>query len=242
MAGLIVGFVLDRYPPDADLGEFLAAIVLADSADHDGSNVRPSVPRIATLSRQSQRSVQYHLRDMQLRGFLVLVRQGGGRNRPTEYRINLDWLETQVSRCPRNIGAPPAPIPERVHEGHLDPAVSVSERCTNGATQIAPNPQPLTHDPSDPSHLRPEIGSSRGSGGNRQKLQDGIEQAIADELQGRIEAASRHEGPPIHYPKKWTAELRRRATEGEDIESEYGKAIRRRREAETRYQQALTVC
>jgi hypothetical protein len=240
MAGLIVGLVLDRYPSEADLGELMVALVLADAADHDGSNVRPSVARIARLARQSERSVQYKLRDMQNRGFIHLVRQGGGKGRPSEYCIDISWLENLTSRAGGAYGARPAPIVETVHAHNQNAEPSLPERCSMGASQVAPNPPPLTPDPSDPHHIeqRPE---SAPSGGGSNCLPEEIEQAIADELQGRMEAAARGDGPPVRYPDKWVKALRRRALTGEAVESEYGKAVRLRREAEARIQQALVA-
>lgn len=240
MAGLIVGLVLDRYPTEADLGELMVAIVLADAADHDGSNVRPSVLRIARLSRQSERSVQYKLRDMQKRGFLHLVKQGGGKGRPTEYRIDINWLENLASRSGGGYGARPAPIAETVHTRNQKTEQTPPEGCNMGASQGAPNPPPSTPDPSDPNHSEQRSENApRGGGSNC--LSEEIEQAIADELQGRTEAAARGDGPPVRYPDKWMKELRRRALTGEAVESEYGKAVRLRREAEARVQQALVA-
>lgn len=240
MAGLIVGLVLDRYPADADLGELMVALVLADAADHDGRNVRPSVVRIARLSRQSERSVQYKLRDMQKRGFLHLVKQGGGKGRPSEYCIDISWLENLTSRAGGAYGARPAPIVETVHAHNQNAEPSPPEGCSMGASQVAPDPPPSTPYPSDPNHVKqPSGGLSSGGGSN--SLSDGIEQAIADELQGRMEAAARGDGPPVRYPDKWVKELRRRALSGETIESEYGKTVRLRREAEARIQQVLAA-
>jgi hypothetical protein len=47
---------------------------------------------MAHKSRQSERQVQRCLRDMLASGWLIKVRNGGGRGRRTEYRINPDWL------------------------------------------------------------------------------------------------------------------------------------------------------
>jgi hypothetical protein len=68
---------------------------LADFADADGRNVYPSVGRVARECGVSERHAQGVLKKFMTSGVLVLVRAGGGRNRPAEYRIDL----VAVKRC-----------------------------------------------------------------------------------------------------------------------------------------------
>lgn len=68
---------------------------LADFADAQGGNVYPSVGRVARECGVSERHVQGVLRKLTAADIITLVRAGGGRNRPAEYRINLD----AVKRC-----------------------------------------------------------------------------------------------------------------------------------------------
>ncbi len=90
MSAKAMGMVFDRYP--ASDGEFKLALALADNASEDGRNIYPSVPTMATKSRQDVRSVQRHLRRMLAIGWLLEVRPAGGRGRPAEYRINPRWV------------------------------------------------------------------------------------------------------------------------------------------------------
>lgn len=139
MSGKVSGLVLDHLP-GGDHVRLVIALVLADAADHDGRNVRPSVARVALLARVAERTVQYHLRDFEAVGFLLLVRSGGGRGRPSEYRINVDWLRAQPAILGLSVkGATDAPFTETVQKGCADQTV-------NGAKRVQPRVHP-THDP-----------------------------------------------------------------------------------------------
>ena len=93
MSGKMCGLVFEHYPVGG--GEMITALCLADHADHDGTSIWPSVPTIAKLTRQSERTVQYHLSKMQESGWLLLVGNAkGGRKKSREYRINPVWIET----------------------------------------------------------------------------------------------------------------------------------------------------
>ncbi|MFP3798666.1 helix-turn-helix domain-containing protein [Paraburkholderia sp. SIMBA_027] len=92
--------VWDRYPEGG--GELNLALKLADYADDDGTHIFPSIETMAAKTRQSERAVQYQIKRMLKRGWLILVaNEGGGRGRAREYRISTEWLN----------GADLAPIP-----------------------------------------------------------------------------------------------------------------------------------
>ena len=92
MSVKVMSMVFDRYPEGG--GEMLLALALADHASDDGKNVFPSIKALSEKTRQSERSVQYQLRKMELAGWLVLVNSGnGGRNQRREYVISPDWLK-----------------------------------------------------------------------------------------------------------------------------------------------------
>jgi len=138
MSGKVSGLVLDHLP-GCDHVQLVIALVLADASDHDGSSVRPSVARIATLARVAERTVQYHLRKFEQDGFLVLLRPGGGRGRPAEYNIDLNWLLAQPAVLQTQKGASVAPFVETVQKGCTEPV-------GNGAKRVQPRVHP-THDP-----------------------------------------------------------------------------------------------
>lgn len=102
MSSRCMAAVFDRYPGAA--GEFALALALADNAHDDGTHIFPSVELMAHKSRQSVRAVQLHLAKMLASGWLIKVRNGGGRGRSAEYRISPDWLK----------GADIAPFPQPV--------------------------------------------------------------------------------------------------------------------------------
>lgn len=102
MSSRCMAAVFDRYPGAA--GEFALALALADNAHDDGTHIFPSVELMAHKSRQSVRAVQLHLAKMLASGWLIKVRNGGGRGRSAEYRISPEWLK----------GADIAPFPQPV--------------------------------------------------------------------------------------------------------------------------------
>lgn len=71
----------------------MLALALADNAHDDGTRIFPSVETMAQKSRQSVRAVQMHLRAMIASGWLLKVRNGGGRGVYAEYRISPTWLK-----------------------------------------------------------------------------------------------------------------------------------------------------
>jgi hypothetical protein len=66
-------------------------LALADHAQDDGSNVYPSVARIAWKTDYSERQVQRIMRDLEAKDILVAVKNiGGGRGHATEYCIHIE--------------------------------------------------------------------------------------------------------------------------------------------------------
>lgn len=188
MSGKVSGLVLDHLPGN-DHVRLVIALVLADAADHDGRNVRPSVARVARLARVAERTVQYQLRQFERDGFLVLVRPGGGRGRPAEYSIDLGWLRVQPAILDISIkGASAAPFMEMVQKG-----------CTsappNGAKRVQPRVHP-THDPSGiptTTHHRVAVG----------------------EIDEFVEAAAWEAGSSVRSPSGFRSRVRSRIeTEG----------------------------
>ncbi|MCA8320050.1 helix-turn-helix domain-containing protein [Burkholderia cepacia] len=83
--------VWDRYPGEDH--ELLLALKLADYCDDNGEHIFPSIETMAEKTRRSARAVQYQIKNMVKRGWLILVANAsGGRGRACEYRINPDWI------------------------------------------------------------------------------------------------------------------------------------------------------
>lgn len=104
MSVKLMAMVFDDYPGPPL--EKLTALAVADHADHDGGRIWPTIAALAAKTGHSERTIQYHLRRMQDRGWLVLVRAASGRGSLNEYRMPVDQIK----------GAPAAPfsVPERV--------------------------------------------------------------------------------------------------------------------------------
>jgi hypothetical protein len=165
MSGRLVGMVFDHYPYPG--GEKLLAVKLADNAHDNGCHIFPSVATLARQTGQSERTVQYQLKRMMQRGWLMLVRYaGGGRGHAREYRINPEFIAAYDTRIlpeqrpawafknPRAEsagenaapdaggaikGADSAPFisAERVQSEALKGAIAIAAK---GATAIAPQP------------------------------------------------------------------------------------------------------
>lgn len=116
--------VFARYPNGG--GEMLLALALADHAADDGARIFPTIDQLALKTRQSRRTVQYQLREMEAAGWLVMVNRGnGGRGVHTEYRIAPDWIN----------GAEIAPI-QPAQKGATDD-IKGAIHSTKGATSDA---------------------------------------------------------------------------------------------------------
>jgi hypothetical protein len=127
-----MGLVWDYYPEGG--GELLTALKLADHADHDGGNIWPSVDRIAKQTRQSERTVQYHLRAMLTNGWLEVVKKGGkGPASTTRYRMTIERVPQWVA-ARAQVLHPSAAYTPRVQ---LE-AVKGATDDKKGATAIAP--------------------------------------------------------------------------------------------------------
>lgn len=97
MSGKLVGMVFDHYPFAG--GEKLLAVKLADNAHDNGCSIFPSVATLSRQTHQSERTIQYQLKRMMARGWLVLVKHAhGGRGHAREYRIHPDFISAYDSR------------------------------------------------------------------------------------------------------------------------------------------------
>jgi len=109
-----------RLPPT----EKLVLLRLADFADDRGFNIYPAVQTIVDDTGCSERAVQMALRKLVASDILVVMNQGGGRGRSTEYAIDLDHLEQLKSERPKR---------ERNYNGH-------TAKGANGANPAADAP------------------------------------------------------------------------------------------------------
>ncbi|MGL4241671.1 MAG: helix-turn-helix domain-containing protein, partial [Beijerinckiaceae bacterium] len=85
----VLSDVFDHFPAGGN--ELLLALAIADFAADDGTRIYPGVATLAAKTRLSKRTVQYMLRDLEERGWLERVAEGGGL-RAAEYRINPRWI------------------------------------------------------------------------------------------------------------------------------------------------------
>jgi hypothetical protein len=67
----------------------IVLLALADHADHEGRNVRPSLDLVAWKTGYSPRQVQRVVHELTQKGILRIMVEGGGRGNPTHYAIDL---------------------------------------------------------------------------------------------------------------------------------------------------------
>lgn len=76
---------------DLDPPAKLVLLAMADHADHEGRNVRPSVDLVAWKTGYSPRQVQRIIRELERKHILIRTSAGsGGRGQSTHYRIDLE--------------------------------------------------------------------------------------------------------------------------------------------------------
>lgn len=145
MSARVTGMVFERYP--AGGGEMLLALALADCADHDGTNIYPSIETLASMTRQSERAVQYQLRRMEESGWLILENSGLGGRTPRRngvshtrrYRINPEWIKG-ANFAPFQKGADgDAKGCKSEHERVQNEAQKGANGRTKGCKAFAPN-------------------------------------------------------------------------------------------------------
>lgn len=120
-----MNFIWHAYPQGGS--ELLLMLALADHADDTGDRIYPSVQTMARKTRMSERTVQYLLRRMQERGWLLLVEPGGGRNRTARYRIVIEAIGNSADFAPNR-------------KGCKQEQERVQKSTGNGATAVAPEP------------------------------------------------------------------------------------------------------
>jgi len=99
MSAKIVGQIWDLDIPHAQAWVLMA---LADHADHEGNNVRPSVGLIAWKTNYSDRQVRRIMAELRECGILKVVREGVGQVK--EYAICLENVPRKAARFSDNTG------------------------------------------------------------------------------------------------------------------------------------------
>jgi hypothetical protein len=116
----------------------IVAIKLADVANEDGTSIYPSIATVASEAELSERQVQRIMDEFREAGLLVVVKPGGGRNRPTEYRFDL----AAIDRLPDAKPAPEEqPQTEKSSLANGDtmspfPSETVTSATRNGDTHV----------------------------------------------------------------------------------------------------------
>lgn len=156
MSAKVMGQVFDYETSPTEQAVLLA---LADHADHNGENVRPSVELLAWKTGMSERGVQGILSRLRDRGVLVVAKLAR-HHRATEYRIVLGAL---TAKAPLVRGARPAPqrdeaaAPQDTASRGAADDTRGARRAVRGAAKGAPGVQQLVH---PNRHIEPSTESS----------------------------------------------------------------------------------
>jgi hypothetical protein len=112
-------------------------LVMADHARDDGTRCFPSVGLIAWKTGLSERSVQYALRRLEVKGVLVRARtERPGQYQPLEYTVQLKALTRKAPFAPKH--ARPGDVnPAPRHEPPQTRPVLCAERSHAGAATLA---------------------------------------------------------------------------------------------------------
>lgn len=106
----------------------LVLLALADHADHDGERIYPSVGRIAYKTGLSHRQVQYELKALRDNdNLIVLVRKGGGRGNPSEYKLDLEKGEQLAPFNPKRVHGVREKGAHRAPEPSIEPSTTTTK-------------------------------------------------------------------------------------------------------------------
>jgi hypothetical protein len=127
----------------------IVAIKLADVANDDGSSIYPSIHTVASEAELSERQVQRIIEDFRKSELLIVVRPGGGRNRPTEYRFDLAAIDRLPDAKPAREDFRGEISPLNGHAVERDPGsehqtTDKSVVTENGDTMSPFNPETVT--------------------------------------------------------------------------------------------------
>jgi hypothetical protein len=127
-------------------------LAFAEYGDSDGTNCRPSVPRIATELSRSDRTIQRATKRLVREGWFVVDRRGGGRGTTTHYRLAIPSSpDTKAASIP----AANADTAQGVTLAAREPRHG---RAENGDSRSREPRHPGVTRPSRPS---PDLGTAR---------------------------------------------------------------------------------
>lgn len=136
--------------------EKLILMRMADFADDQGFNIYPAVQTVADDCGVTTRAVQLTLKKMVRDGVLVMINQGGGRGKATEYAIDLDVM--RGLRQSAQAGA-------RQYNGRDDAEKANGENSERGSPFTVENPVKGESHDLNPERDSPHPLESKESGG-----------------------------------------------------------------------------
>lgn len=122
-------------------------VVLAEHADRKSGLTAPSVRTIGRLTGYSERQVQYDLKNLLTLEEIEIATPGGGRNRPTEYRITVQstapfhaskTVQSTKGVYRVNSGQFSAQGSTEIKGAHTAPEVSIRQTVPPLTTRIMP--------------------------------------------------------------------------------------------------------
>jgi len=130
--------VWERFPQGGSL--LLTALAIADHASDDGTRVYPAVDALAIKTRQSGRTIQRQLRELEAMGWLLLVRESSGKPGDTrDYRICPQWIRGETLPTVVATGDNLSPL-QTGDKSEPEQAGRVTPEVGTGDTAMSPKP------------------------------------------------------------------------------------------------------
>lgn len=140
------------YECDLPPNEKFVLVSMADHADHNFKNIRPSIQLIAAKTNYSERQVQRYIKDFEKRGILVREKEGYGRGNTAVFRLNLSGVpklsyfvqkHAEIDDEERVTSQVPCQ-PERVTSGDVKGDISSPVPTVKGDVPCHPNSNQVT--------------------------------------------------------------------------------------------------
>jgi hypothetical protein len=153
--------------------EKLVLLRMADFADDQGFNIYPAVQTVADDCGIGIRIVQLTLKKMVSKGILVVMNQGGGRGRATEYAIDMDLIR-QLRDAP--------PTASHQYNGHAEKgAKGVNSAPRSPFTAVNPESDDINPAPDSP---HPSLPVKEGDEEDDAGAPEGVLQQVTERVAG----------------------------------------------------------
>lgn len=122
---------------DVSCNELLILLALADWAGHDGESCFPSMEQIGFKARCDERTARRIIGKLKEKGYLTVIKPGSGRGHRTEYRVNVDFIESLPLQYHERKRGAVCPTSTEIKGGNDDTQRGASTTVKGGSDDIA---------------------------------------------------------------------------------------------------------